>query len=86
MIQNNMKKRALILLPLLALVFSVFAVTPPELRSMIERYHNLTIPTYSTSPPIPLEEVADAPRGYEPFYLSHFGRHGSRYETSPNQQ
>ena len=81
-----MKKRALILLPLLALVFSVFAVTPPELRSMIERYHNLTIPTYSTYPPIPLEEVADAPRGYEPFYLSHFGRHGSRYETSPNQQ
>ncbi|MBQ1225175.1 MAG: hypothetical protein IIX82_04350, partial [Alistipes sp.] len=61
-----MKKRALILLPLLALVFSVFAVTPPELRSMIERYHNLTIPTYSTYPPIPLEEVADAPRGYEP--------------------
>ena len=23
-----------------------------------------------------------APRGYEPFYISHYGRHGSRYQTS----
>lgn len=23
-----------------------------------------------------------APRGYKPFYVSHYGRHGSRYETS----
>ena len=24
-------------------------------------------------------EIADAPEGYEPVYLSHYGRHGSRY-------
>ncbi len=23
-----------------------------------------------------------APKGYEPFYISHFGRHGSRYHSS----
>ena len=30
------------------------------------------------------ETVADtpAPNGYEPFYVSHYGRHGSRYHTS----
>ena len=23
-----------------------------------------------------------APKGFKPFYVSHYGRHGSRYETS----
>ena len=26
--------------------------------------------------------VAKAPRGYKPFYISHYGRHGSRYQTA----
>ena len=32
----------------------------------------------------PPETIVDtpAPDGYEPFYLSHYGRHGSRYHTS----
>ena len=81
-----MKRRLLTLLSLFLVVFSLSAQTPAEIRSMIERYHNLTIPTYSTYPPIPLEEVAKAPRGYEPFYISHFGRHGSRYEIGIKQQ
>lgn len=81
-----MKRKLLTLLSLLLLVFSLSAQTPVEVRSMIERYHNLTIPTYSTYPPIPLGEVADAPRGYEPFYISHFGRHGSRYELGSKAQ
>ncbi|MCI1785242.1 MAG: histidine phosphatase family protein [Bacteroidales bacterium] len=36
-------------------------------------YHSYEIPetTYSQSP-----------KGYEPFYISHYGRHGSRYHTS----
>ena len=25
--------------------------------------------------------LTPAPEGYEPFYISHFGRHGSRYMT-----
>lgn len=27
-------------------------------------------------------EAAPAPKGYEPFYISHYGRHGSRWHTS----
>ena len=28
----------------------------------------------------PLAETA-APKGYKPFYISHYGRHGSRYHS-----
>lgn len=28
------------------------------------------------------EELTKAPKGYKPFYISHFGRHGSRWHTS----
>jgi len=30
----------------------------------------------------PTEELTPAPKGYEPFYLSHYGRHGSRWLIS----
>lgn len=32
--------------------------------------------------PTPTVEQTPAPKGYEPFYISHFGRHGSRYLIS----
>lgn len=31
--------------------------------------------------PNPTGHVTPAPAGYEPFYVSHYGRHGSRYMT-----
>lgn len=36
---------------------------------------------YGTDCPYPFEEVhlTKAPRGYKPFYISHYARHGSRY-------
>lgn len=39
-------------------------------------YHSYEIPTFS--------EIKDtkAPKGYKAFYISHYGRHGSRYHTS----
>ena len=36
---------------------------------------------YYSYPVSGVREETDAPRGYEPFYLSHYGRHGSRYLT-----
>lgn len=30
--------------------------------------------------------VSPAPQGYEPFYISHFGRHGSRYDTEQDDK
>ena len=29
--------------------------------------------------PVTETTLADAPEGYEPFYISHYGRHGSRW-------
>ena len=29
--------------------------------------------------PVTKTELAEAPAGYEPFYISHYGRHGSRW-------
>ncbi|MCM1004784.1 MAG: histidine phosphatase family protein [Prevotella sp.] len=34
--------------------------------------------------PVSETEQTPAPKGYEPFYVSHFGRHGSRYLISDN--
>ena len=32
--------------------------------------------------PVTKTELTEAPEGYEPFYISHYGRHGSRWMTS----
>ena len=29
--------------------------------------------------PVTQTQLAEAPEGYEPFYISHYGRHGSRW-------
>ena len=34
--------------------------------------------------PNPTGRVTPAPSGYEPFYVSHYGRHGARYMTDDN--
>lgn len=34
--------------------------------------------------PVPTESLTPAPKGYQPFYLSHYARHGSRYQTGEN--
>ncbi|WP_300724940.1 histidine-type phosphatase [uncultured Bacteroides sp.] len=34
--------------------------------------------------PNPTSKLTPAPSGYKPFYLSHYGRHGSRYLIDPN--
>ena len=31
--------------------------------------------------PNPTGHTTSAPEGYEPFYVSHYGRHGARYQT-----
>lgn len=35
--------------------------------------------------PSPQRNLTPAPKGYEPFYLSHYARHGSRYLIDPGQ-
>jgi len=52
-------------------------LTREQILDRIERtaglYHSYEEPTEAYTP---------APKGYEPFYISHFGRHGSRWHTS----
>lgn len=70
-------KRLIILLGLL-FGFTAFAQTSrEELLSHME----LTAGNY-VNYPIPTGRLTPAPKGYEPFYISHYGRHGSRYMTS----
>ena len=33
--------------------------------------------------PTPTQALTPAPEGYKPFYISHYGRHGSRYLINP---
>ena len=74
--------RLFALLFLLLCSLSALAQTPEAVRESIRKYPNLAMPTYSTYPSVPLGEIATAPEGFEPFYFSLVGRHGSRYDQS----
>jgi hypothetical protein len=67
---------------ILALLLSVsaFAQSPKEILESFRKYPNLAMTVGSTYPSVPLGEIAAAPEGFEPFYFSLTGRHGSRYE------
>lgn len=69
---------------ILALLLSVvaFAQSPEAIFESISKYPNLAYPVASTYPGIPLGEIAAAPEGFEPFYFSLTGRHGSRYDLN----
>lgn len=34
---------------------------------------------------VPLKQLTKAPKGYEPFYISHYGRHGARWLLNDNE-
>ena len=69
---------------ILALLVSLAALaqTPKEVLEAIRKYPNLAFPVASTYPGIPFGEIEKAPEGFEPFYFSLVGRHGSRYEQN----
>ena len=75
-------KRFFLLLSALAAVVIATAQSPDAVRESISKYPNLALPTYSTYPSIPLGEIEAAPEGFEPFYFTLVGRHGSRYDQS----
>mgnify|MGYP000632805705 CR=1 FL=1 len=37
---------------------------------------------YHAYPKVDVKEMSQTPSGYKPFYISHYGRHGSRWMTS----
>lgn len=73
-----MKQFRFLLLCFLLLGWNASAQTSrEELLSHIE----LTAGNYANYP-APTGHLTPAPAGYEPFYISHYGRHGARYMTS----
>ena len=73
-----MKRIVLSVLSLLLLGWAAGAQTSrEELLSHIE----LTAGNYANYP-LPTGHLTPAPEGYEPFYISYYGRHGARYMTS----
>ena len=73
-----MNRLRICLLGLLLLGWTAGAQTSrEELLSHME----LTAGNYANYP-VPTGHLTPAPEGYEPFYISHYGRHGARYMTS----
>ena len=68
------------LLPALLLLLSVAAAAQTS-RKEIFRDINRTGSNYFAYPGPSQKVLTPAPAGYEPFYISHYGRHGSRYMT-----
>lgn len=73
-------KRLFLLLAAVVLTVSAVAQSPEAIRASLAKYPNLAYPVASTYPSVPLGEIAAAPEGFEPFYFTLVGRHGSRYE------
>ena len=70
-----MTKKLLTAAILLVCVGATAQITKKELYGDINRAGANYFPY-----PGPSQQVlTPAPAGYEPFYISHFGRHGSRY-------
>ena len=64
-----------------ALVFVISVNAQKSMRKDIVANPNLAGGIY-TAYMVTEHSVAKAPRGYKPFYISHYGRHGSRYQTA----
>ena len=63
------------------LLLGIALTTWAQGSNALEQVKNDPRKAYGTDYPYPYENVAltKAPSGYKPFYISHYGRHGSRY-------
>jgi hypothetical protein len=71
---------------LLAAVATLFIVTL-HAQSVYDEIHEnvlLSASNYMAYPGPVQRDLTPAPRGYKPFYISHYGRHGSRFHSKPS--
>ena len=73
--KNEMKKIGGVVVMAVLTATNLFAQTP---REDFRRDVNLSASNYVAYRG-PQKRLTPAPKGYKPFYLSHYGRHGSRY-------
>lgn len=71
------------ILPYLLLLFITIHSSAQTTREEMMQDLNKTGSVYYAYP-VTTSENTDPPKGYNPFYVSHFGRHGSRYLISNN--
>lgn len=74
-------KRFIFLLVLCCLTAEIYAQTAKE--EIYTDIHRSASNFYAY--PNPTEKITAPPKGYEPFYLSHYGRHGSRFLSNPEE-
>ena len=74
-----MKTRLLIILFLTSYIFTLKAQPVLEIIKKRPAYAACNYDTYPDS----LYKLTPAPKGKHPFYISHYGRHGSRYINNP---
>ena len=79
---NNTIMKKLLLTLLLPLVAGTLLAQ--SAREEIRNNVKLSASNYVAYIP-PTEALTPAPKGYEPFYISHYARHGSRWLISPSQ-
>ena len=70
-----------ILFPFLLLLVLGWTAGAQTSREELLSHMELTAGNYANYP-LPTGHLTPAPKGYQPFYISHYGRHGSRYMTS----
>lgn len=66
------------LLLLVFLSLPLLSINAQRSREEIKANPNLAANNYRDYP-VPTAKLTPAPKGYEPFYISHYGRHGSRW-------
>lgn len=71
---------------LLAAVLSLFVTTIVAQSAYEDIKDNalLAASNYMAYPGPTQQQLTPAPRGYKPFYISHYGRHGSRFHSKPS--
>lgn len=68
-----------------ALIFaSAFTANARDARAEIEARPERAAGVYFAYPTDLIETDSKIPKGYEPFYITHYGRHGSRYLINDN--
>lgn len=71
-------KRVFLIIPILAIACLMATAQRPDYRQFLMEHPEHLAGTDYLCPTSPVP-MTKAPKGYKPFYISHYGRHGARY-------
>lgn len=69
----------------LAMISIALSIDAQDVRKEILSNYCLSASNYLAYPGPSQNKLTPAPKGYKPFYISHYGRHGSRYLIGDNE-